>query len=1297
MVRSHWYSGNMPNVEATDDSEPRNRSRPLKTTKVSLPETSDQAHKIAPVVKPMVIKALPTVRDHTSDELNVEGDEYIPRDIDDAGEKKVTATGHPLDGREYRCRTFFVLNRKDKLFMLGTECARVLGYRDSYLLFNKNRSLYKIIATQAEKDDLIHQEILPYSYRSRQIAFVTARSMFRQFGSRLITNGRRVRDDYWESKARKQGFTEEDAAGEKRPGAAKAREAAAAEAAYHDLKSSSSNYFGQTGHHGYPSDVRYASQLFGGLIPGQGTILPSPPRFNYNTTNALPPQDYGSWEKSQSRSSGESLHYNDQTQTAEVNKQLEQQRKDRKQYIYDIWKRPHDPPTLAARPDIMEVDYMQQASEEDRLSQAFWGNAAVARAQHGIGFPIPQFVGRDLDAQPYRAQQDMAKRPDQMKLPPKIVMPQDTSDLRGPGSVGPSLSGGGHSGSGGEQPHFASEPRSPSTAVTTVTAPSENGPLEDSFSDSDSELNSSDRLLNPAGYLGGIQQLKQQIFQNSASKYQKKTVPDLPSNISDQEVLLRELQSLIVSICQSLRSLQGAGFCGNFFSVLVLDRFRPTVVKLLPIQVAKVERLSVLFKDTLLRFEENASQNLHTTTKGDTSATLATSRLKFACQDLLVQSQIIPYASKSLSPAYLWTMAVHFLDLAVLSYVGTHTEDLDDTYSDGSDGSLHIPGHFSTLHSIEPECPVDSSNMSVERRKLQCLDQFLGHRSVWVFQNATTGPTSERLYLSTDVATLADIWGPLWKTKPDEHSRNIFRYDIGSGFIVPWNRKAESDPDPCPNGEGGMEVFCHWISSRDWDDDYVEQHQTEVLSKAFLESDRLLIGAGVRDRLAVNSQCDMSMERKLKIKQELKNAGNLRHRGTCHPHQEKGSQAFQVQASAAGFATLGTTIEYKRTEGFNIKDALLQRWRNGARNVKYLEMWGGVEVSLCTKNARRIQLLHVLRSRVLRRYLKTICFEWIDRECETSYFEALKDRRSFRKFWRVHPEWQKNIGNAINECFIALEETGVDERDDELSALWVEEFEDDDDCEENDSGCNFVAAEEHLMILRRSEHNWTGLLKDSPECLTMAVAEDICLDFNDSNDFGMRCQGLRFSKDGKVARRFSPGYPVLQTAILINEGLLEDSLQRQLCYRTFSLKRSIADCVEEHHHADRKGKGRRVEPHSTDPAADLMEFFRDTSRNWKGYWNTTNLSKGTRFSLGSHGHLKVFQKSTEGHPVLMEWQPVMNTLGRDLKVEIKEKALGKSGNRHHSEYIEGTFWRSPLPCLILSSTKRDLKNTASCP
>jgi hypothetical protein len=176
------------------------------------------------------INALPSIRDHTTDQLGPDGDEYILREWDQAGEQKLTSTGQLLSGPEYRCRTFFVPNRGDKLFMLATEYAQVLGYRDSYLLFNKNRSLYKIIATQAEKEDLIHKEILPFAYRSRQIAIVTAKSMFRQFGSRVIVNGRRVHDDYWEAKAREQGFMDDDLAGKKRPGAAKAKDAALAEA-----------------------------------------------------------------------------------------------------------------------------------------------------------------------------------------------------------------------------------------------------------------------------------------------------------------------------------------------------------------------------------------------------------------------------------------------------------------------------------------------------------------------------------------------------------------------------------------------------------------------------------------------------------------------------------------------------------------------------------------------------------------------------------------------------------------------------------------------------------------------------------------------------------------------------------------------------------------------------------------------------------------------------------------------------------------------------------------------------------
>ncbi|WPG99715.1 Hypothetical protein R9X50_00253400 [Acrodontium crateriforme] len=303
-----------------------------------------------------VVKALPTVRDHTTDQLAEEGDEYLPRETDPEGEKKVSKDGYPLENRKYKCKTFTVPKRGDKLFMLATECARVLGYRDSYLLFNKNRSLFKIIASQPEKDNLIQQEVLPYSYRSRQIAIVTARSMFRQFGSRLIEGGRRVRDDYWEAKAIKQGFTEEDAAGEKRPGAAKAREAAAAQTspatALTSLPQGEIIYNNGPGMDGQTPSMHPVS-----LAPLSMIHIPADELRTNAYGNILRPRQEASGPAYQDRiqSSNPSEILNQAAQAAEFNKQLGQIRAHRASYLDDHWKRPHEQPTTQAENELSTV------------------------------------------------------------------------------------------------------------------------------------------------------------------------------------------------------------------------------------------------------------------------------------------------------------------------------------------------------------------------------------------------------------------------------------------------------------------------------------------------------------------------------------------------------------------------------------------------------------------------------------------------------------------------------------------------------------------------------------------------------------------------------------------------------------------------------------------------------------------------------------------------------------------------------------------------------------------------------
>jgi chromatin structure-remodeling complex protein RSC7 len=127
---------------------------------------------------------------------------------DPEGETKVDKLGHLQGDREYRCRTFTVLGRGERLYMLSTEPARCVGFRDSYLFFTKHKRLYKIIIDEDEKRDMIDRELIPHSYKGRAIGIVTARSVFREFGAQIIVGGKRIIDDYEVAKAKAEGVVE---------------------------------------------------------------------------------------------------------------------------------------------------------------------------------------------------------------------------------------------------------------------------------------------------------------------------------------------------------------------------------------------------------------------------------------------------------------------------------------------------------------------------------------------------------------------------------------------------------------------------------------------------------------------------------------------------------------------------------------------------------------------------------------------------------------------------------------------------------------------------------------------------------------------------------------------------------------------------------------------------------------------------------------------------------------------------------------------------------------------------------
>lgn len=84
--------------------------------------------------------------------------------------------------------------------MLAMDPSKILGYRDSYLFFQRNPSLKRVRINEEEKNMLVGMGLLIAWFKGREVAVVTARSVFKRFGSRIVQKGKRITDDYFENR-----------------------------------------------------------------------------------------------------------------------------------------------------------------------------------------------------------------------------------------------------------------------------------------------------------------------------------------------------------------------------------------------------------------------------------------------------------------------------------------------------------------------------------------------------------------------------------------------------------------------------------------------------------------------------------------------------------------------------------------------------------------------------------------------------------------------------------------------------------------------------------------------------------------------------------------------------------------------------------------------------------------------------------------------------------------------------------------------------------------------------------------
>jgi hypothetical protein len=617
--------------------------------------------------------------------------------------------------------------------------------------------------------------------------------------------------------------------------------------------------------------------------------------------------------------------------------------------------------------------------------------------------------------------------------------------------------------------------------------------------------------------------------------------------------VLLECRKIMECCCSNIERLQRAGFCGDYITVITEDRNRSTVAKLHKVSTKTIFDLLEKFREAHAETHPpGVDVNLYRQIILSCTEVLSLMGMSLSATFEYVPEPTFPFFTEA-DERMLATLqaTVEALDLSVLSYSGTHIRNFDRNESFDDPEDVH--GYFllPDISSGDGE-PKITPVICLRPRRLMCMDAFLGDREVWVFQKGDEVLQNEPLWLSTGIEELNDIWGPCWKLMRDKEHGEIQSIEIGNGCILPW-----SGPQPEDNLSSfppidGNEVYSHWISSKDWDDAVVQKGQQGLERKYFTEDSTFLIGASPYTGLAVNTSCKPSKADLVWKKTRLEEKNALRIPKTSYARRFKDSHSYQITANIPIAGSHTQALSYKRQDGLDRKSALVERWRNNSGNPGELEDFSGVEVSICTQNACRMRLLSILGSDTMRDYLHGISFSWPTKRFETDYFEAMKSRRKFRKFWNRHLSFSSKISSAISVCLDILQTTGVNHDNGELGALWVTEFEDEkyqdysDDDGESDNDMSdarsdsasrhasftgsvetrmpFKKVEEVIVTLFRLEYTWTGFLRDSPETIAMAIITSSCLEAIDDYALGRRCK-RGWWEDGKYIT--VRGFPVI--------------------------------------------------------------------------------------------------------------------------------------------------------------------------
>lgn len=565
----------------------------------------------------------------------------------------------------------------------------------------------------------------------------------------------------------------------------------------------------------------------------------------------------------------------------------------------------------------------------------------------------------------------------------------------------------------------------------------------------------------------------------------------------------------IHQVRKNVERMQKSQFCAGKISLLTLDAYQTSIVRLISIDVGIFERISAGFDELVHIYIHRYISNGWEAQVSEWPSVLRPLKSELWVQLGLHSESSYVTPDKSLPEIWCWSIIISALDLGVVSYAGAHIENFNEYFGSSKLVNIRVGEYLGQ--------PATEAFPIFRQRRLKCLDKFLHGLPVWVL-HPDDQEDDGRLLLGTDVDTFSDIWGPLWKWSDNDDGETRM-FAVGNGCII---RSTLNERDNIELSEN--EMYCHWIADEEIKTFSAKDFQPIPANAS------LLIGGGQFSPLHIK-ECQRTVT---SVRNTLKNRNCLQVPGTASPTKYLDGENWAVQGgfSVAGVSATATHQRaYKRRAGQPLKAALVELWANepDMRDFRILDMICGVRISWCTQHAQRVSLLDILRSDTMESYMERWKPFVDDKDAHTAYFKRIR-RKDFNASWIIQkggPEQRKLIGDALLICLKALNRTGVVlEGDDEgrLQALWAPPEE-----------------PEKIVLISKRGHEWIGLLEDTVSNGSMVIFEPICLRFSllsvEQTQFA-ECQ-YTIRRRRRDASQETSSKAVLQTALDVNNDFLE--------------------------------------------------------------------------------------------------------------------------------------------------------------